>query len=63
MSIPFGIKDSAGFTILTGQSQPSSMAHDTVDEMEGGFGYLNSGGTQVSEHPAKDQPKTLRPLG
>lgn len=63
MSIPFGIKDSAGFNILTGKSQPSSMAHDNVDEMEGSFGYVEGSGTQHSEHPAKDQPKTLRPLG
>lgn len=63
MSIPFGIKDSAGFTVVTGTPESSSIAHDNVDEMEGGFGYLNSGGTQISEHPAKDQPKTMRPIG
>lgn len=63
MSMKYGISDSAGFTVVTGKPEFSSVAHDTVDEMEGGFGYMNSGGTQVSEHPAKDQPKTMRPLG
>lgn len=63
MSIPFGIAERAGFNIITGESQPSSMAHDSVDEMEGGFDYLNGSGEQHSEHPAKNQPKTMRPLG
>ena len=59
----YGLDQKAGFPVITGESQPSSMAHDSVDEMEGGFDYLNGSGTQHSEHPAKNQPKTLRPLG
>lgn len=63
MGMKYGISDSAGFTVVTGKPEPSSVAHDNVDEMEGGFGYMEGSGTQISEHPAKNQPKTMRPLG
>jgi hypothetical protein len=60
--IDYGLKNRQGIPQVTGRVPVGVAMPTPVELTEGGFEYMESSGTQTGSHPAKSQPKTLRPL-
>jgi hypothetical protein len=58
----YGIDEKQGIAQVTGRMPVGVAMPPPVELVEGSFEYMESSGTQSGSHPAKSQPKTLRPL-